>query len=89
MKDVRTPFINSSGEHAYPIAGFTYLLVYKDQSDKIKAAALAKFLWWAIHEGQKYAPSLLYAPLPHQLVKVIEPKIKQITFQGKPVLAAD
>lgn len=89
VKDVRAPIINSSGEHAYPIAGFTYLLVYKDQNDKIKAAALAKFLWWAIHEGQKYAPPLLYAPLPPQLVKVLEPKIKQITFQGKPVLAAN
>ncbi len=89
VKDVRTPIINSSGEHAYPIAGFTYLLVYKDQNDKIKVSALAKFLWWAIHEGQKYAPSLLYAPLPPQLVKVLEPKIKQITFQGKPVLAAN
>ncbi len=89
VKDVRAPIINSSGEHAYPIAGFTYLLVYKDQNDRIKAAALAKFLWWAIHEGQKYAPSLLYAPLPPQLVKVLEPKIKQITFQGKPILAAN
>ncbi len=89
VKDVRAPIINSSGEHAYPIAGFTYLLLYKDQNDKIKAAALAKFLWWAIHEGQKYAPPLLYAPLPPQLVKVLEPKIKQITFQGKPVLAAN
>ncbi len=89
VKDVRAPIINSSGEHAYPIAGFTYFLVYKDQNNRIKAAALAKFLWWAIHEGQKYAPSLLYAPLPPQLVKVLEPKIKQITFQGKPILAAN
>lgn len=89
VKDVRVPIINSSGAHAYPIAGLTYILVYKDQNDQQKAAALAKFLWWAIHDGQKYASGLLYAPLPPQLVKVMEAKIKQIRFQGKPVLVAD
>src|SRR3990172_2146191 len=89
VKDLRAPIINSHGEHAYPIAGLTYLLVYKEQDDKRKGEAVAKFLWWAIHDGQRYAPGLLYAPLPPQLVKVIEPKIKQVRFQGKPVLAAN
>ena len=88
VKDVRVPIVNSPGEHAYPIAGLTYLLVYKTQDDQKKAASLAKFLWWAIHDGQKYAPELLYAPLAPQLVKVIESTIKQMTFQGKPVMAA-
>ncbi len=89
VKDVRVTITNSPGERAYPIAGLTYLLVYKEQVDRKKGTALAKFLWWAIHEGQKYAPALLYGPLPPQLVKVIETKVKQITFQGKPLLAAD
>jgi phosphate transport system substrate-binding protein len=40
------------------------------------------------HEGQKYADDLLYAPLPTPVVKQIEAKIKQITYQGKPLLAA-
>ena len=47
-----------------------------------------KFLWWAIHDGQKYPAPLLYAPLPAPVVKQIEAKLKQITFQGKPLLAA-
>ncbi len=89
VKDVRVPIVNAPGERAYPIVGLTYLLVYKAQVDQKKAARLVKFLWWAIHEGQKYAPELLYAPLPPQLVKVIESTIKEITFQGKPVLAAN
>ncbi len=88
LKDMRVPIVNSPGERAYPIAGLTYLLAYKEQDDQKKGAALAKFLWWAIHDGQKYAPGLLYAPLPPQLVKVIEAKIEQITFQAKPILAA-
>ena len=36
----------------------------------------------------EYADDLLYAPLPQQVVKQIEEKIKQITYQGKPLLAA-
>ena len=47
-----------------------------------------KFLWWASHEGQKYAADLLYAPLPPQVVKQIEARIKEINYQGKPLLAA-
>jgi len=46
------------------------------------------FLWWAIHEGQKYAPDLLYAPLPSPVVKQIEKTLQRIVFQGKPLLAA-
>lgn len=80
-EDFRVSLINPPGKDAYPIAGFTWLLVYKDQKDEKRGQALAKFLWWAIHEGQKYAPDLLYAPLPSQVVKMIEEKIKEINFQ--------
>jgi phosphate transport system substrate-binding protein len=86
--DFRVSLTNAPGEVAYPIASFTWLLVYKDQPDQIKGRLLTKFLWWAIHEGQKYPSDLLYAPLPAPVVKQIEAKIKQINFQGKPLLAA-
>jgi len=86
--DFRVSLTNAPGEAAYPIASFTWLLVYKDQPDEIKGRLLTKFLWWAIHEGQKYPSDLLYAPLPAPVVKQIEAKIKQINFQGKPLLAA-
>ncbi len=71
-----------------PIASFTWLLVYRDQPNEAKGKALVKFLWWAIHDGQKYPGTLLYAPLPAPVVKQLEAKIKQITFSGKPLLAA-
>jgi phosphate transport system substrate-binding protein len=86
--DFRVSLTNAPGEEAYPIASFTWLLVYKDQADQLKGRALVKFLWWAIHDGQKYAPDLLYAPLPAPVVKQIEATLEQITFQGKPLLAA-
>jgi phosphate transport system substrate-binding protein len=86
--DFRVSLTNPPGDEAYPIASFTWLLVYKDQPDQTKGRALAKFLWWMSHDGQKYADDLLYAPLPAPVVKQIEAKIKQITHQGKPLLAA-
>jgi phosphate transport system substrate-binding protein len=43
-KDVRTPIANSSSPDAYPIAGMTFLLVYKDQKDAEKGKALADFI---------------------------------------------
>ncbi len=85
--DFRVSLTDPPGEDAYPIASFTWLLVYGDQSDEAKGKALVKFLRWAIHDGQKYASDLLYAPLPPQVVSQIEAKLKQITYQGKPLQA--
>src|SRR5712692_4202242 len=86
--DFRVSLTNAPGEAAYPIASFTWLLVYKDQPDEAKGKALVRFLWWATHEGQRYPSDLLYAPLPAAVVKQIEAKIRQIAYQGKPLLAA-
>jgi phosphate transport system substrate-binding protein len=86
--DFRVSLTNAPGDTAYPIASFTWLLVYRDQADAAKGRALVKFLWWASHEGQKYASDLLYAPLPAEVVKRIEQKVKEITYQGKPLLAS-
>ncbi len=84
--DFRVSLTNAPGENAYPIASFTWLLVYKEQTDPAKGKALVRFLRWATSEGQKYASDLLYAPLPPPVVKRVEAKIGQITYQGKPLL---
>jgi phosphate transport system substrate-binding protein len=80
QKDVRVSIVNAAGETAYPIAGFTYLLVYQRQRDADTGRELVRFLDWAINDGQKYAAPLLYAPLPPQLVALNEATIKKITF---------
>jgi phosphate transport system substrate-binding protein len=86
--DFRVSLTNPPGDDAYPIASFTWLLVYKDQPNEIKGRALVKFLWWAIHQGQTYPSALLYAPLPTPVVKQLEAKVKQVTYSGRPLLAA-
>ena len=84
-EDLRVSIVNAAGEKAYPIAGFTYILAYKEQDDAAKGKAMVDFLWWGVHDGEQYATDLLYAPLPKEVVARDEAKIKSITFQGKPL----
>lgn len=83
--DLRVSITNAAGAQAYPIASYTYILVYKEQRDATKGKALVDFLWWAIHEGEAYARELHYAPLPAEIVTRAEGKIKQITAGGTPL----
>lgn len=76
--DLRVSITNADGKDAYPISGFTWLLVYKKMKDPEKAKAIVKFLHWAMGEGQSYAKDLYYAPLPKEVVKLCEGKIASI-----------
>ncbi|MDD5772342.1 MAG: phosphate ABC transporter substrate-binding protein PstS [bacterium] len=76
--DFRVSLVNPSGKDAYPIAGLTWILVYKKQNDKAKGEKIVKFLNWAVTDGQKYAADLLYAPLPNSLITKIQNKISEI-----------
>jgi len=78
--DFRVSLVNPDGADVYPIAGVTWILVYKNQSDKVKGQKIVEFLHWAIKDGQKYSTDLLYAPLPASMVKQIEEKINQISY---------
>jgi phosphate transport system substrate-binding protein len=77
---------DAPGAKAYPISAFTYVLVYQDSGDRTKAEALAKFLWWAIHDGQTQAGPLHYAPLPPAVVAKVEAKLKTLTAGGQALL---
>ena len=84
-KDVRTPIANSSNPDAYPIAGMTFLLVYKDQKDADKGKALADFIRWANSKGQEINETLEYARLPEPVVKVNEATLMQLRVAGRPI----
>src|SRR3954464_10006026 len=86
--DYRVSITDQPGKDAYPIAAFTYLLVYRDQQNAQKGDALLEFLWWAEHEGQKDAAALDYAPLPKAVVQKVEQTLKGMTVNGKPILAS-
>src|ERR1700722_14286618 len=76
--DFRVSITNAPGADSYPLSSFTWLLVYARQPDHARGVALVKFLNWALHQGQKYAPPLYYAPLPAQVVALDEKQLKLI-----------
>jgi len=79
--------VNSPGAASYPITGFTWGLLHQHETDLTKATGVVKFLWWAIHDGQRYASAgnLRYAPLPANIVKLDEQKLLSVTVNGKQV----
>ncbi|MDA8218985.1 MAG: phosphate ABC transporter substrate-binding protein PstS [Dehalococcoidales bacterium] len=81
--DLRASIVNADGDGTYPIAGFTYLLVYQKQTDKAKATALTRLTWWGLHDGQKYTTDLGYAPLPKEIQTKAEDKVLSITVDGQ------
>jgi phosphate transport system substrate-binding protein len=85
-RDLRVSIVNAKAVDAYPIAGFTYLLVCRDQANRAKGEALVNFLDWAIHDGQQFAEPLLYAALPTDVVTLDEAALHTIRFQGKALL---
>ena len=57
--------VDGPGANSYPIAGYTYLLLYMDQQDCAKAQKLVEFMNWAYGpDGTKDASDLSYVPLP-------------------------
>jgi phosphate transport system substrate-binding protein len=82
--------LDAPGADSYPIASFSYLLLYKEMSTNIntieKAQALAQFVNWAITDGQQFAPALHYVPLPESIVQHNQQTLRSLTFNGQSVL---
>ncbi|MBV9875677.1 MAG: phosphate ABC transporter substrate-binding protein PstS [Verrucomicrobia bacterium] len=80
--DFRISVVNAPAPDAYPIAGVTWLLVYENAQDAIKAKKLAAFLTWAETEGQKMARELNFAPLPENVQSRVLSAIHSIAPDG-------
>ncbi|HEY3445435.1 MAG TPA: phosphate ABC transporter substrate-binding protein PstS [Myxococcales bacterium] len=76
--DLRVSIVDAPGANAYPISSFTYVLLYEAPADRARGQALARFLWWAVHDGQRFGPALHYAPLPPAVVAKVEGKLKPL-----------
>ena len=79
---------NQEGDDAYPIAAYTYVIVFKDLGylrDANKAAGLVDFLHWATTDGQAMAAEMDYAPLPESVREKVGQALGQLTFGGRPV----
>jgi phosphate transport system substrate-binding protein len=79
--DFRVSITNAPGADAYPIASFTWVLLYEDPQDKAQAAMMKEFMRWALTDGQKMAPELGYASLPPQVVDMEMKALEQLKVQ--------
>ena len=59
--------LDAEGERSYPISAPTWILVYKNQTDKTKGEALKSFLTFMLTQGQDLAGEIDYAKLPDDL----------------------
>ncbi len=89
--DTRIMLTNSSDPAAYPISGFTWLILYKEQAydNRTEAQALAtvKLLDWVVSEkAQSEAEKVHYAPLPAKAVEKAKVILRGVTYNGKALL---
>lgn len=78
---------DADGEAVYPITGYSYLLVYEDTKDAVKGEALAKYVWWGLHDGQKFSKDLDYAPIPAKVLSKVEARLKELRSGDKKLLS--
>lgn len=88
--DSKVSLANTDAPDGYPISGFTWALIYKEQDygnrSLDRATKLLKLLWWNTHEGQQYCEGLNYAPLSPSATTIAENILKSATYNGKPIL---
>jgi phosphate transport system substrate-binding protein len=79
------PIINGAGADTYPIAAYTYLLVYQDQKDATKGQALVALIAWMLTDGQSQEEALGYAPLPAPVQEKALASLHTISSGGSPI----
>lgn len=78
--------VDAPGKASWPISGYTYLLMYMNQTDCAKAQKLISFLKWAYgSNGAQIAKELEYIPLPDAVTSQVLNKLGQMTCNGKPL----
>ena len=84
---VGVSLVNAAGKESYPIASFTYLLVYEDlkqvTKNKDQAKAVIHMIHWMITDGQEFSSSLLYVPLADKVVELGKQGLSKITYDGE------
>jgi phosphate transport system substrate-binding protein len=78
--------VNAPGKESWPIAGYTYLIIYMDQQDCARGKAVVDFIKWGVSDAaSKFAVELDYVPLPESVRTQVFARLGQVTCQGKPL----
>jgi phosphate transport system substrate-binding protein len=81
-QDERISLIFAPGEESYPIINYEYAIINPKQADAATAAALKKFLTWAIEpsggQQSRFLDAVHFLPLPAAIVKLSREQIAKI-----------
>lgn len=67
--------VNAKGADSWPISTASFILMYKQPSDKAQSAEVLKFFDWAFKKGKQMAADLDYVALPDSLTNDIRTKV--------------
>jgi phosphate transport system substrate-binding protein len=67
--------VNQPGDNAYPVATASFILMYKEPSNKAEAAEALKYFDWSFKNGKQMASELDYVPLPDALTNQIRSRV--------------
>ncbi len=84
--NMQVMLVDSANPSAYPIAGFTWLVVYQNQTDRAKAQSLVALMRWALTDGQAMAEPLDYAQLSPTAQQKALALVNSISVNGQPAL---
>lgn len=77
---------DQKGKNAWPIAGATFILVYKNPENCQNEKSVLDFFDWAYRNGADMAKSLDYVPVPKEVYDIMEASwAKEIKCAGKPL----
>jgi phosphate transport system substrate-binding protein len=73
--------LNAPGDASYPIAGPTWIMIYKNQTDHAKGTALKAFLAFILSsDGQALAQTADFAKLPSNMLTKAQAQLDQIVI---------
>jgi phosphate transport system substrate-binding protein len=67
--------VDQKGKDAWPVSTASFIIMYKDPSDKAQSQEVLKFFDWAFKNGKQLALELDYVPLPDTLTKQIRERV--------------
>lgn len=85
--------VDAPGPTSYPIATFSYALVYEDmgitfgsQLSKNSAGWLATYFYWDVYFAQNYSATFSFVPLPTSVVSADVQILELLKYQGAPLI---
>lgn len=67
--------VDQAGDSVWPVTTASFIIMYKNPSDKKASQEVLKFFDWAFQKGKQLALELDYVPLPDTLTKQIKDKV--------------